>query len=70
MSDAIADASWVPYFVRKFIRRDKTATLKPLYTFDDDKSTTSSERGSINHDKKGTEASHLEQAPKRDVSQV
>lgn len=49
---------------------DKTAKLKPLYTFDDDESATSSERGSINHDAKGAEASHHEQAPKPDVSQV
>ena len=46
---------------------DKTARLEPLYHFEDDDSTTSSERGSVHNDK-ANEASHHEEAPK--TSQV
>ena len=49
----------VPYFFRRWVRMDKSARLEPLYHFEDDVSTSSSERGSIHNDK-ATEAVHQE----------
>jgi hypothetical protein len=35
----------LPYFIKRWIKRDKSATLRPLYNFDNIKSITKFEKG-------------------------